>query len=60
MNIDRLKISREVQLGGKWLAIEVYCKICNRVIEEESPYCEISDCPYREINLEMDNSVLYI
>lgn len=23
------------------------CSICSRNIETESPYCEVSDCPYR-------------
>ena len=25
-----------------------YCRLCGRFIDEESPYCTISDCPYRE------------
>lgn len=27
---------------------EVYCKICNRVIPDDLPFCQVSDCPHNE------------
>ena len=27
---------------------KVYCDICERIIDEESMFCQISDCPYLE------------
>lgn len=30
------------------------CDICNRVIPQDIPYCEVSDCPYKLESLDGD------